>query len=148
MSSVTKMNIVGSLCFCSECGSLLDLSTGTNTIKCGHCKAPYSTKGTGSEKFLICRFFDVGNYYSIFCEGVSIGVAGEEVCYSDQGWSRGSCSGQGITLEVVAENRYANNVQTAKTRKCCFTTYKCGVQTKVQPYSSSVNDAGTPYKYI
>lgn len=40
------MNVVGSLCFCSDCGSLLDLSSGTNTIKCDHCKASYSAKGT------------------------------------------------------------------------------------------------------
>ena len=39
------MNIVGSLCFCSECGSLLDLSSGTSTINCDRCKAPFSTKG-------------------------------------------------------------------------------------------------------
>ena len=39
------MNIVGSLCFCSECGALLDLSSGTSTINCDRCKAPFSTKG-------------------------------------------------------------------------------------------------------
>jgi LSD1 subclass zinc finger protein len=55
-----KMNIVGSLCFCSECGSLLDLSAGTSTIKCDHCKAPYSTNGMS----LIRRVTDMQKDFS------------------------------------------------------------------------------------
>jgi LSD1 subclass zinc finger protein len=49
------MNIVGSLCFCSDCGSLLDLSSGTSTIKCDHCRAPYSTNGPPSLEGALTR---------------------------------------------------------------------------------------------
>jgi LSD1 subclass zinc finger protein len=49
------MNIVGSLCFCSDCGSLLDLSSGTSTIKCDHCRAPYSTNGPLSLETALTR---------------------------------------------------------------------------------------------
>ncbi len=56
--SLPKMNIVGSLCFCAECGSLLDLSAGTSNIKCDHCKAPYSTNGAShSENSLTSEDF-------------------------------------------------------------------------------------------
>jgi len=81
--SMARMNIVGSLCFCSECGSLLDLSSGTSTIKCEQCKAPYSTNGTSLSSFGEIsdgRIFNFGNHDEILTKSLPICSSSKAVC--------------------------------------------------------------------
>jgi len=126
---VCEMNIVGSLCFCSECGSLLDLSSGSSTIKCDHCKAPYSTSGnTPLQRFTACLTkldfstleITTRSSAKAFPSALKAKRSAIQTKNTQQGPARAK-----VSLSLSRANRRStNNVRIVRTRKCCFIHYK------------------------
>ena len=126
------MNIVGSLCFCSECGSLLDLSSSLKTIRCGHCKALYSTNGELCQlKYLTIEFSTLEITTRSCAKAFPSALRTKRSAIQTKINQEGPARAKAFNVIHISDHRSMKSVQTARIRRCYSTLFNWEVRTKV-----------------